>query len=270
VKSISDIKHELFYEYKVHLDNGQRDKIVDILMLEGKKTLGSKVKAETLLFDDFIYASNYFLTPLDLWILVNKYHIPSIFITSSKKILQNHAEQIVVGYSAKDYLTDEYVFIVIPGLKPEQVPKFKLIIDESNNYFIPINKLHYDCIDKLNDDCIDTLNDDCIDKIRNAFDNKLSIHTYLDTFIKPKTKSVKLNWTDMTYKAAMFSPRNDEDNVKPAIFKKMPKKKLLNIVDTSPITEVQIAPTKTKRSKITLKGRTQTKKLRIKEDQPVV
>jgi hypothetical protein len=236
VKSISDIKHELYKEYKIYLDNGQRDKIVDVLILEGKKTLGTQVKAETLLFDDFIYASNYFLTPLDLWVLVNKYQISTIFI-SSKNILQtNHLQQTFVGYSTTDYINDKYVFIVIPGLKNEQVPEFKLIIDESDNFLIPINKL----------------NDDCIDKIRNAFDNKLDINEYLDTFIKPKTKSIK----------PQVIP---DDNVKTPIFKKMPKKKTLNIIDTSPITEVQPVPTKTKRSKVVLKGRTQTKKLKIKE-----
>jgi len=238
VKSIIDIKHELYKEYKIHLDNGQRDKIVDILTLEGKKMLGDQVKAQTLMFDDFIYASNYFLTPLDLWVLVNKYQIPTIFI-SSKNILQtNYANHEFVGYSTPDYMNGAYVFIVIPGLKNEQVPEFKLIIDESNNYFIPINKLQ----------------DDCIDNIRQAFDNKVSIHEYLDTFIKPKAKSTKLRI-------------NIEDDVKPPTFKKMPKKRTLNIIDTSPTDAV---PTKTKRSNVILKGRKQTKKLRIKDDQPII
>ena len=239
VKSISDIKHELYKEYKIHSDNTHQNKIVDILILEGKKTLGDQVKAETLLFDDFIYASNYFLTPLDLWVLVNKYQIPTIFI-SSKNILQtNYANRTFVGYSNPDYMNEKYVFIVIPGLKNEQVPEFKLIVNENNNYLIPINNL----------------NDDCVDKIRQSFDNKESIHEYLDKFIKPKTKSVKPHV-------------NIEDNIKPPTFKKMPKKKILNIVDTSPTLDNATAPTKTKRSKVILKGRIQTKKLRIKDDQP--
>ena len=240
VKTISDIKHELFKEYKVHLDNKHRAKIVDILILEGKKTLGDQVKSETLMFDDFIYASNYFLTPLDLWLLVNKFQIPTIFI-SSKNILQtNYAKQTFVGYSTQDFMNDAFVFIVIPGLKNEQVPEFKLIIDENNNYLIPINKLH----------------EECIDKIRNAMDNKPIINEYLDTFIKPKMKSTKREIII------------DED-IKPQTFKKMPKKKPLTIM---PDLEepVAAAPTKTKRSKIILKGRTQTKKLKIIEDPPVV
>jgi hypothetical protein len=245
VKTRIDIIHELYKEYKIHLDNGQRNKIVDVLILEGKKTLGNQVKAETLLFDDFIYASNYFLTPLDLWILVNKYQIPTIFI-SSKNILQtNYINQAFVGYSTNDYMSDVYVFIVIPGLKNEQVPEFKLIIDENDNYLIPINKL----------------NGDCIDNIRQSFDDKESITEYLERFIKPKTKSAK-------------TPAPDDDNIKIPTFKKMPKKKILNIRDTSPISEndddVQTAPTKTKRSNVILKGRKQTKKLRIKDDSHIV
>jgi hypothetical protein len=235
VKTISDIKNELYREYKIHLDNGQRDKIVDILILEGKKTLGDQVKGQTLMFDDFIYTSNYFLTPLDLWLLVNKYQIPTIFI-SSKNILQtNRTKQTFIGYSNnEDYMTDTYVFIVVPGLKNEQIPEFKLIIDENNHFEIPLNKL----------------NDDCIDKIRNAMDEKVSITEYLNTFIKSKTKT-KITRINI-----------GEEETKPPTFKKMPKKKL-NILDESTI--LAAAPIKTKSSKITLKGRTQTKKLKIKE-----
>ena len=237
VKSISDIKNELYKEYQIYLDNGQRDKLIDILILEGKKTLGDQVKAQTLMFDDFIYASNYFLTPLDLWLLVNKYQIPTIFI-SSKNILQtNHTKQTFVAFSNNDdYASDAYVFIVIPGLKNDQVPEFKLIIDENNHYEIPMNKL----------------NDDCIDKIRNAMDNKVDISEYLNTFIKSqnknKSKSTRINLLN--------------DDVKPPTFKKMPKKKL-NIIEES--TALVEAPTKKKRSNVVLKGRTKTKKLKIKE-----
>ena len=235
-KTRLDILHELYKEYKIHLDNGHRDKIVDILILEGK-ILGNQVKAETLQFGDFIYASNYFLTPLDLWILVNKYQIPTIFISYKKNILQtNNTKQIFVGYSTPDYMNASYVFIVIPELSDKPLaPKFKLIIDESNNYFIPITQLH----------------DDCIDKIRNAFDNKLGIKEYLDTFIKPKPERTNLRL-------------NINDDVKIPTFKKIPKKKLINIIDTSP---PDAAPTKKKRTNIELKGRRPpTRKLRIKED----
>ena len=69
-----------------------KNKIVDILIIEGKKTLGDQVLIDTLSFSNFIYTDNYFLTTLDLWLLVNKYKIPSIFV-SQKFILQtNHTQ----------------------------------------------------------------------------------------------------------------------------------------------------------------------------------
>jgi hypothetical protein len=49
--------------------------VIDILILEGKKTLGDQVKAETLTFSSFIYTDSYFITPLDIWLLVQKYKI---------------------------------------------------------------------------------------------------------------------------------------------------------------------------------------------------
>ena len=66
-------------EYKQYLDS-YHDKIVDILSIEGKKTLGDQVHAQTLSFASFIYTDNYFLTTLDLWLLVLKYKIPIIKI----------------------------------------------------------------------------------------------------------------------------------------------------------------------------------------------
>jgi hypothetical protein len=46
------------------------------------------------------------------------------------------------------------------------------------------------------------------------------------------------------------------------------KKKTPNIIDTSLALDNPVVPAKTKRSKVVLKGRNHTKKLRIKDDPP--
>jgi WD40 repeat protein len=75
---------------------------VDILILEGKKTLGDQVHAETLTFFNFLYTDNYFLTTFDLWLLITKYEIPTIFI-SHKWILQSkHQKHEFIGYGDDD------------------------------------------------------------------------------------------------------------------------------------------------------------------------
>ena len=56
------------------------NKMIDILIIEGKKNLGDQVKSEILSFSSLIYTDNYFLTTFDLWLLVTKHKIPTIFI----------------------------------------------------------------------------------------------------------------------------------------------------------------------------------------------
>ena len=78
--SINEIKNQLYDEYKKYIPDNT-DKILDILITEGKKTLGDQVHSGTLSFASFIYTDNYFLTTFDLWLLVNKYKIPTIFLS---------------------------------------------------------------------------------------------------------------------------------------------------------------------------------------------
>ena len=163
--TINHIKNELYEEYKKYLNN-YTDKIVDILIIEGKKTLGDQVKSETLSFSSFIYTDNYFLTMFDLWLLVQKYKIPTIFI-SKKFIFQTKYERSAfVGYGDKN---ESFAFIVIPGLRAENVPGYKLIVSHESDVFISLNKF----------------NENCVDKIDAAFDNKVSIEAYLENFVKP-------------------------------------------------------------------------------------
>ena len=70
--SVSEIKNVLFDEYKKYLQN-YGEKILDILMMEGKKTLCERVRTGSLSFIDLIYSEKYFITPFDLWLLVNKF-----------------------------------------------------------------------------------------------------------------------------------------------------------------------------------------------------
>ena len=162
--AVNKIKNDLFIEYKTYLEK-YMDKIVDILIIEGKKTLGDQVKAETLSFSSFLYTDNYFLTTFDLWLLVQKYKIPTIFI-SQKFILQtNYEKHAFVGYGNRN---DDFAFIFIPGFRPETVPVFRLVQSEKGDAFVSLNKLE----------------NSCVDKIYEAIDNKISVGEYLEGFKK--------------------------------------------------------------------------------------
>jgi hypothetical protein len=171
--STNQIKNKLYEEYNKYFLQ-YIHKIVDILILEGKKTLGDQVNPESQMsFFNLIYSDNYFLTTLDLWLLVTKFQIPTIFI-SQKTILQtNYEKNEFLGYGTRD---DDFAFIVLPGFRPENIPSYKLILSDKNDSFISL----------------DRLNDACVERIYNAIEEPVTIEEYLTDFIKPsKTKYVK-------------------------------------------------------------------------------
>ena len=162
--SVNEIKNILYDEYKKYLEK-YSDKILDILSIEGKKTLCDRVKTGALTFIDFIYNDKYFITPFDLWLLVNRFEIPTIFI-SQKHILQSSYESF--GFIAYGEAENKFVFIVIPNLKASSETAFKIIEDDEQNIFISLDKL------------LDTENTRNI----NNFDDKITIKSYLVTFTK--------------------------------------------------------------------------------------
>ncbi len=165
--SLNKIRNELFNEYKQYLDK-YHDKIVDILIIEGKKLLGKeyhqKVKSGKIDFLSFISAENYFLTTLDLWLLVQRFKIPSIFISQNCILQTKYEKHAFLGYG--DEQQDKYVFILLPGLREENKPNFKLVQSDQGDVFISLGNVK------------------CIEKIREIINEKMSVENYLDDFTK--------------------------------------------------------------------------------------
>ena len=233
--TINQVKNELFDEYKKYIGE-YINKITDILILEGKKTLGDQVRAGTLSFSNLIYTDNYFLTTFDLWLLVTKYKIPTIFI-SQKWILQTKYEKHeFLGYGNEN---DKFAFVVIPGFRPENVPGYKLIVADDGDVFISLNKL-----DK-----------ECVEGIRQSITHKVSIEDYLYNFTKPLTTDYEKK------KPNRLVIESDSEEVKPE------KKKKLIIEETSPLSneEFIIEPKKKQsRKKVIIRG---TKNKSVKRNQ---
>jgi len=169
VYTINKIKNDLFEIYKKYLETYQQ-KLIDILILEGKKTLGDQVKSGLLSFSHFIYGEHYFLTPFDLWLLLNKYQIPSFFISQQFLFQTNYTKHAFLCFGES---TDtSFVFIVIPGLKPQHIPGYKYIENENKNAFISLDIFN------------DTKGEEMIQE---AFRAKINIEDYLNHFVKPTT-----------------------------------------------------------------------------------
>jgi hypothetical protein len=81
----------------------------------------------------------------------------------------NYKEFAFIGYGERD---DKFAFIVVPGLDPEKIPGYKLVVNDKNETFISL--------DKLEDPSM-------IDK---AFETRMSIKEYLIQFTK---KALALN-----------------------------------------------------------------------------
>ena len=230
--SINQIKNELFNEYKNYIQENV-NKIVNILIREGKKTLGDQVLAGTLTLSNLIYTDNYFLTTFDLWLLVTKYKIPTIFVCQNTILQTNFKKNAFLGYGDEG---DDFAFVIIPGFRPENVPGYKLIQSETGDVFISLNNLK----------------EEGVEKIETAFRNRKSIEQYLEEYEIPKltvyeTKKPKL----------VIEGEKDVEKPKP---KKKPVP--LKIESSTPISpEEYILKPKRKRSqkKIIIKGNKQNK-----------
>ena len=165
---LNKVKSILLNEYNKLLGE-YKDKIVDILIMEGKKTYGEQVNANTLRFEGFVGADNYFLTTLDLWILIEKYKIPTIFLSEKVILETNDKNYEFVGFGDYD---DKFIFVILPSFSAERIPDFKYIQNDEGDVFISLDKL----------------NEDCVDKIRNAISRKMTVVDFLKSFIKPTQK----------------------------------------------------------------------------------
>ena len=242
--TINQVKNELIEEYKKYLDK-HYDKIIDILILEGKKTLGDQVHAGTLTFSNFIYTDNYFLTTLDLWLLVTKYKIPTMFICQKWILQTDFNNHEFLGYGDED---DNFAFIIIPGFRPENVPGYKLVETDREHIFFSIDKL----------------NDEGQAIVKGAIKNKISIEKYLDEFTIPK----KTNYPKKKPIRLIIEPDTEELEHKEELKRKHEKK--IIIEQTSPVSEKNVMPQKNITKKIEIKGRKNVTKNNVRKRKLII
>ena len=238
--TVNQVKNTLYEEYKKYLQE-YNDKIVDILILEGKKTLGDQVHAQTLSFLSLLFTDNYFLTTFDLWLLVAKYEIPTIFISQQWILQTKYQKHEFIGYGNKE---DKFAFVVIPGFRPENVPGFKFIQDEDKDIFISLDKLNGECVERIND----------------AIVNKVSIKDYLENFTKPSTT---------TYEKK--KPKRHIDNLDSDSEVVKPKRKQKVIINNeSTITPEQFIIQKKSKKKLQIKGNNNVTKRKQQKSKKII
>jgi hypothetical protein len=180
--TIEEVKDDLIDEY-VKLTNNFTDndriyKIIDILKEEGQID-ASQLQDGSMNFEQLIIQQGFLATNFDLWILLVKYEIPSIFI-SSKNIAETRYKlrQFVCYDNSSIDKNNKYVFICAPAMyrRTKKYPEYKLIIDNKDKIEIDIDELK---------------EGECLNNIEDALNNYITIEDYLDVIFEKNIQKPK-------------------------------------------------------------------------------
>jgi len=172
---IAEIRNELFSEYNKYLDRFEM-KIIDLLIMQGKKTEGDQVKHGVLSFQNLLFADNYYLTKLDMWMLLERFKIPSFFISNKPLMETDFKDNCFNTYSLsreeemgersvdEEQFSQKYAFIFTPPNSPEKIPKYKIITDKDEGFFLNLADLKNK------------------DIMYSAMENKVTIEGFLENF----------------------------------------------------------------------------------------
>jgi len=128
--SKAEIKIQLIEEYSRYTGEYE-EKIRLILKLEGKPlAMNTNLSIWTI-----IQEAGYFLTALDLWLLLERHQIPFVFLSHSRIIETVKQSKILSGFTTKD---NECVFIVLPSYSSQSPFSFKVIQNDEDSIAISL------------------------------------------------------------------------------------------------------------------------------------
>jgi hypothetical protein len=161
--SITSIKTDLVICYRSYPN--YQEQIIDILMSEGKRTQGLRVKQQIITLQQMIFLDDYFITNLDIWMICDKYKIPCILVSSKPIILTNKADNIFTLYGKR---SDSFVFVNCPAMRPEIIPKYSIIVNSNPSPPISYPLTIFSKVDHFYE----------------SIENKVNISAFLETFSK--------------------------------------------------------------------------------------
>ena len=166
--SIEEIKDILLEEYKKYTNNFEKivvDKIGDILIEEGKIEDGNKLKFGTINLMDLIISDTYYFTNFDIWILLNKFEIASIFISSFHIPETRFTTNQFVCFPNNE--NSDYLFIVVSTQTTNIFPIFKIILNKNGKMDFSLDEL---------------TNEECRRKIIQAIESNITVENYIEVF----------------------------------------------------------------------------------------
>jgi hypothetical protein len=178
--TVEDIKDTLIDEYKRLTDNYKNSKrintIIDILKEEGQFDANQLLDG-SMNFEQMILQEGFGAVNFDLWILLVKYEIPSIFI-SSKVIPETRFKYKEFVCYRDDALENKFVFILIPAMYKRhdlKNPEYKLIVNEDGDIKISLD---------------DLTEENCLRNIDNAMQRAMPITKYLDSVFEKRLTTI--------------------------------------------------------------------------------
>jgi len=235
---IEDLKEQLIEEYaRITEDFTNKERInniIDILREEAQFD-ANQLQDDGITFEQMILQDGFIAINFDLWLLLVKNEIPSIFI-SNKPINETRFNSYEFVCYKKDDNNNDFVFILTPAMyrrKDYKLPEYKLIINGENKCKLNINNF---------------INEDCVNNLNTAIDHYISVEDYLDivyekdntTTYKPKKKGVR----DLEFELVTFDI--EEEPIKEIVEEEIDK-----IIKEKPIEEeiIEFEPIEKKKIK---------------------
>jgi hypothetical protein len=261
--TVDGLKDDLIEEYSKLTDrftNEERiQKIIQILKEESQSDL-TDIQIGPNFFEQLIIPDSFMAVNFDIWILLVRYRIPSIFISSKfiPETRYNFNEFVCYMDNNND---KQFVFIVTPAMykrSNQKIPQYKIIQNNEQSLSINLGVLR---------------GESCMDKIRTAIDHFVSIDDYLDlifekdvtTKYKPKQKGLR----EISFEIENEGEEPAEINKKPKKIKRIQPTLLLeeaeevreenpnqefNIEDIILAEPIDFTPTTTKKKRTKRKG----------------
>ena len=197
--TINDIKRDILLGYAKYF-NTFEDKLVDILIKEGKKTLGNQLKTKSASFENFVYISDYFVTNFDIRIILEKYKINGFFI-SSFTLSETQFNEKYFALKNNDEERKTYIFIICPGTRDENIHQYKVVQPPDKNLSIPLF----------------VVDEEYNDLLTKSVEESMTIEKYLTDYVIQKTTTYipkKVMTNSKKNKKYVFKIMDDDEGEK--------------------------------------------------------
>ena len=129
---IAEIKQTLIDEYTTIND---WDKVSSIFEVQGKLQINTAAKRTS--YEDLFQSEDYYVTNLDLFLIIKKYKVPTIFISGAPGGLKETGAENPKKIISFLYGSKKCCIIRTPGLKRNKAGKYSVLI-KNNKIFLPI------------------------------------------------------------------------------------------------------------------------------------